>query len=246
MKKVLLFVFAEVIAVTFAFSQGTAINSSGNAADSSAILDVSSSTMGILVPRMTAAQKTAIASPASSLMVYQTDGVAGFYFNSGTPASPVWMLLGADNLGNHTAADSVNMTNNKIVNLATCTQNYDAANKLYVDNKVGAGGGGSAPTMVSGESVSAMNFGDAVRYCNGLSESTFTDWYLPAQQDLVSVISRGGVTVSDNSSANPVWTSTVYIVTELGAYTRYITYKFSDGAAGLSSGTMSLYTRCVR
>lgn len=123
-------------------AQGAAINNSGASADSSAILDVNANDKGVLIPRMTAAEKSAISSPATSLMIYQTDGAAGFYFNAGAPATPNWVLLNADNLGNHTATDSLNMSNKKIVNVATCTQNLDAANKLYVDNTVAAGGGG--------------------------------------------------------------------------------------------------------
>lgn len=59
-------------------------------ANPSAILDMTSTSKGVLVPRMTAAQRSAIASPATGLMVYQTDGASGFYFNAGTSASPGW------------------------------------------------------------------------------------------------------------------------------------------------------------
>jgi hypothetical protein len=59
-------------------------------ANPSAILDMTSTSKGVLVPRMTAAQRTAVSSPATGLMVYQTDGATGFYFNAGTSASPSW------------------------------------------------------------------------------------------------------------------------------------------------------------
>lgn len=65
-------------------AQGLAINATGSTADASAMLDVSSTSQGVLVPRMTAAQRTAIAAPATGLLVYQTDGTAGFYFYNGT------------------------------------------------------------------------------------------------------------------------------------------------------------------
>ncbi|UOQ69301.1 hypothetical protein [Hymenobacter volaticus] len=55
------------------------------APDASAALDIVSSAKGALLPRLTAAQRTAITRPATGLLVFQTDGPAGFYFNRGTP-----------------------------------------------------------------------------------------------------------------------------------------------------------------
>ncbi|MEO6130507.1 MAG: fibrobacter succinogenes major paralogous domain-containing protein [Saprospiraceae bacterium] len=46
----------------------------------SAQLDMSSTTKGFLLPRMTAAQRIAISSPAEGLLVYQTDGSKGYYY----------------------------------------------------------------------------------------------------------------------------------------------------------------------
>jgi len=52
--------------------------------DASAALDVSSTTQGMLPPRMTESQRDMIASPATGLLVFQTDGTAGYYFYDGT------------------------------------------------------------------------------------------------------------------------------------------------------------------
>ncbi len=64
--------------------------------DVSAKLEVNSTSKGLLTPRMTSAQRSAITTPANGLLVYQTDGVTGFYLNTGTSASPVWARLNAD------------------------------------------------------------------------------------------------------------------------------------------------------
>lgn len=51
---------------------------------SSAKLEVNSTTQGVLTPRWTATQRTAIASPATGLLVFQTDGSTGFYYYTGS------------------------------------------------------------------------------------------------------------------------------------------------------------------
>ena len=53
----------------------------------SALLELGSTTQGLLAPRMTAAQRTAIAAPgtpATGLLVFQTDSTAGFYYYNGS------------------------------------------------------------------------------------------------------------------------------------------------------------------
>ncbi len=55
-----------------------------NTPNASSALDIESTTGGILIPRLTEIQRDAIVSPASGLMIYQTDEVSGFYFYNGT------------------------------------------------------------------------------------------------------------------------------------------------------------------
>ena len=50
----------------------------------SAKVQVDSTTQGFLPPRMTAAQKNAIATPAAGLMIFQTDGTVGLYIYDGS------------------------------------------------------------------------------------------------------------------------------------------------------------------
>jgi hypothetical protein len=56
----------------------------GAVPNASAALDVDSTTKGFLPPRMTNAQRTAIASPAVGLMVYCTDATEGLWINKST------------------------------------------------------------------------------------------------------------------------------------------------------------------
>ena len=46
----------------------------------SALLDLTSTQRGFLVPRMTTVQRNAITTPAQGLLIYQTDGTKGFYY----------------------------------------------------------------------------------------------------------------------------------------------------------------------
>ena len=68
---------------------GTGVNVQANATNNpphaSAVLQADSTTQGFLPPRMTQAQREAIANPvAAGLMVYQTDGEEGVYVNTST------------------------------------------------------------------------------------------------------------------------------------------------------------------
>jgi uncharacterized protein (TIGR02145 family) len=68
------------------------INTDGSAPDNSAMLDVKSTTKGFLAPRMTIAQRNAIVSPATGLLVFCTDNNQ-YYSNQGSPTSPSWVTL---------------------------------------------------------------------------------------------------------------------------------------------------------
>ncbi len=85
MKKII--ILLAFIGSQFAQAQNVGINTS--TPDNSAALDITATDKGMLVPRMTQAQRTAIASPATGLLLYQTDAAAGFYYFNGA----VWTLL---------------------------------------------------------------------------------------------------------------------------------------------------------
>jgi hypothetical protein len=113
----------------FAFTQGLGVNVTGTAADASAMLDVSSTTRGALFPRMTLTQRTAIATPATGLLVYQTDGLNGFYYNAGTPAVPNWIRLSAENYWTLNGSNNIfNNNSGGFVGIGTATP----AERLHV------------------------------------------------------------------------------------------------------------------
>ena len=52
--------------------------------DASAILDIASTSKGVVFPRMTSSQRTSISSPTTGLIVYQTDATEGLYIYKST------------------------------------------------------------------------------------------------------------------------------------------------------------------
>ena len=111
------------------FSQNVAINTTGNAPDVSAMLDIVSSDKGLLLPRISlisTTDATTVPNPATSLIVYNTnagitgsdaDGV-GYYYNSGTSVAPNWVKL----VGQATRWDDLRVTLDK--GSSSATLNY--------------------------------------------------------------------------------------------------------------------------
>jgi len=96
MKKIFCLILLTGI-ITSAFAQSVAINNSNSVADPSAILDISSTTKGMLIPRMRTNERTAIALPQRGLMVYDVDTQSFWFFGatgwkellkSGDPLTP--------------------------------------------------------------------------------------------------------------------------------------------------------------
>lgn len=76
-------------------AQSLSVNTDGTVADASAMLDVKSTTKGLLVPRMSRTERNAIASPATGLLVFQNapDSI-GYYYYNGTAWT--WLLSGSN------------------------------------------------------------------------------------------------------------------------------------------------------
>ena len=149
----------------FSATAATAQNNLGintTTPDASAALAVdtaSTGPQGILIPRMTQARRNAIINPAPALMIYQTDGTKGFYYNSGTAAAPVWSAIGGTtsastgiifeaNKSGGTgetgplAANTIPTTivfNNAVTTPATTIGSYNATTGVYTIGADGAG-----------------------------------------------------------------------------------------------------------
>lgn len=83
MKSKILLSFAFSMSIMGAIAQKDNVGIGTTKPDQSAALEISSSNKGLLTPRMSLQQRTAIQNPAQGLIVYQTDMLSGFYFYDG-------------------------------------------------------------------------------------------------------------------------------------------------------------------
>lgn len=107
-----------------------AINNSNATPDASAMLDISSTLKGLLIPRMSTAERTAISSPVKGLLVFANDDNS-FWYYTGTQwidlvstSSSIWKRN-----GNHAFASN---TGNVVV--GTATPHPDARFHVFMGN----------------------------------------------------------------------------------------------------------------
>lgn len=89
-----------------------AINEDNANPNASAMLDVSSTDKGLLIPRMTSDQRTMIANPETGLLVFDSTTNSFWFYKD------EWIEIEAsgDNLGNHTATQNIALFDNFISN----------------------------------------------------------------------------------------------------------------------------------
>jgi hypothetical protein len=123
MKKKLMLQFLMLVALCYKLNAQNTFPSTGSAGigtttpNASAILEMKSKTKGLLIPRMTATQRDSIASPATGLMIYQTNSTPGFYYYDGTKWTAIsakgngWSLTG--NSGTNASTNFLGTTDAK-------------------------------------------------------------------------------------------------------------------------------------
>ena len=97
---ILFSLFATIAFAQNIFPSSGAVGIGTTTPNASSLLEIKSTSKGLLIPRMTQTQRNAITTPATGLLIYQSDHTPGFYYYSGTAWTAVtqkskgWSLTG--------------------------------------------------------------------------------------------------------------------------------------------------------
>ncbi|MEP7170163.1 MAG: tail fiber domain-containing protein [Bacteroidota bacterium] len=200
----------------------------GSAFNSSSLLELNSTSKGILIPRMTEINRDAISSPATGLLIYQTDNTHGFYHYTGSEWTGDWQVG-----GNSWSAATPNY---KYFGTTDC-------HSVFVEVK-GTTVMGFYPNCLT------SSFEYEIRYLDGGVIGTGTkmlyyDWTSPSlllpQSDRVHLVepdtastTKGFVYRAPGTSSTAAFSS---IVTDTGAITRTALLGYSVPQSGYGTGS---------
>ena len=109
-----------------------------------ALLDVVSTSKGLLIPRMTKVQRDAIGTPATGLLVFQTNQTPGFYWYTGTQWVQMSNGKANSSLNNLLAGTAINQSLLPgVSNSIDLGSSIKAWKDIYAAGRVGIGGSGS-------------------------------------------------------------------------------------------------------
>lgn len=155
-----------------------------NSPHSSALLDMTSTTQGLLVPRMTSAQRTAIGSPANGLLVFDTDDSRFYFYHTATTA---WVPL----------ITSSNFSTSVITNPASSTRNTVQPQSASVVPLTVRGAAGQTAVLLlvqnsTGGTVASVDNAGALQFTGALQPAGIAG-------------QSGYILQSQGASAAPVW-----------------------------------------
>lgn len=227
-----LFILVCLVLSISGLAQNVGISEDGSTPDASAILDIKSTDKGLLVPRMTTAQRTAIASPANGLLVF--DSTAGSFW---LYANNAWTALVNAGSGEFKNIDGVIQnvsgadTADFVFGSPQLDDDTDAAHdrRLFFDKSSGAFRAGTCPNDSWDEAergIASVGFGYA---------TTASGQYSTAFGFLTEATGHYSFVQGQNAVASGPWAT---------AFGRYAAasgaYAFAHGYVSNASGNFAV------
>lgn len=164
MKKAIALSYCLFVIAYSLFSQNVGIGT--NTPNVSALLDVTATNKGVLVPRVTNVQMLAIASPANGLLVYNTDSACFAYRNAtawvfvkgNVAGSSNWNTLG--NAGTDAATDFIGTTDNTVLNFRVNNVNAGSIDPIKLNTFLGREAGNKTQTGVRNVGMGYLSFSE--------------------------------------------------------------------------------------
>lgn len=192
MKKILAFIVSFICVAALTNAQSVSVNTDGSAADNSSILDVKSTTKGILVPRMTTAQRIAIIAPATGLLVFDTD-TKTFWFYSGL----LWTNISTAGGGSFTLP-----YNGSTSSSTSALGVINTGNGAAVEGS-GSGGAGVYGNSFNGAGVNALSTNGFGLIANSTNSSAVYGFSSNTFPTIKSVNNGTGAAVEGQSKSGP-------------------------------------------
>lgn len=197
-KRYYITIFLIIGIVISLHAQNVGINSTGAAPDGSAMLDVSSTNKGLLIPRVALVNATnPIDTPVEGLLVYNNGGSIGpdgFYYFDGTS----WKSLASGGSSGHYVGEVfdggivffVDSTGQH--GLMASLDNLNGGNEVEWSNMHADSSGAYSMTngSVNTDSIIVNSTTSAAKLCRDYTGGGHSNWYLPSNRELVLLCSQ--------------------------------------------------------